>query len=61
MLACYMNGVLQGAIYFKSAVDCTFYSKELSGQRFDTPTGSEEYNCMCKLVPSVNPDKVRVY
>ena len=61
MLACYMNGVLQGAIYFKSAVDCTFYSKELSGQRFDTPTGSEEYNCMCKLVPNINPDKVRVY
>ena len=27
MLACYMNGALQGSIYFKSVNDCTFYSK----------------------------------
>tara|TARA_R100001015_G_C4509403_1_gene81534 strand:+ start:249 stop:446 length:198 start_codon:yes stop_codon:yes gene_type:complete len=61
MLACYMNSVLQGAIYFKSVKDCTFYSENLSGQTFDTDMGTQEYNCMCKLVPSVNPDKVRVY
>ena len=41
LLSCYMNSVLSGSIHFRSAVDCTFYSEELSGQRFDTPTASQ--------------------
>ena len=61
LLSCYMNSVLSGSIHFRSAVDCTFYSEELSGQKFDTPTGTKEYNCICQLVPNIDPDKVRVY
>ena len=61
MLACYMGSVVQGAIYFKSVKDCSFYSENLSGQIFDTPNGKQEYNCLCKLVPKIDPKKVRVY
>ena len=61
MLACYMNGALQGSIYFKSVNDCTFYSQNLSGQQFDTDNGIQEYNCLCKLVPQIDSDKVKVY
>ena len=61
MLACYMNGVVQGSIYFKSVKDCTFYSEHLSGQQYDTDNGPKLYDCMCKLVPQVDEKKVRVY
>ena len=61
MLACYMNGTLQGSIYFKSIVDCAFYSENLSGQVYDTDEGSQVYNCMCKLIPRIDDKKVRVY
>ena len=61
MLACYMNGTLQGSIYFKSIVDCVFYSENLSGLVYDTDEGSQVYNCMCKLIPRIDDKKVRVY
>tara|TARA_A100001515_G_scaffold120135_1_gene102985 strand:+ start:826 stop:1026 length:201 start_codon:yes stop_codon:yes gene_type:complete len=62
MLACYLNGVAQGAIYFKSVSDCTYYTKFLSNQQFDNETGQTViYKCICKLVPQVNDKKVRVY
>ena len=57
-----MNGVAQGAIYFQSVNDCTYYTKFLSEQEYDTETGQRQvYKCICKLVPQINPDKVRVY
>ena len=62
MLACYLNGVAQGAIYFRSVNDCTYYTKFLSEQEFDNETGQKQvYKCICKLVPSINDKKVRVY
>ena len=62
MLACYMNGVAQGAIYFQSVNDCTYYTKFLSEQEYNTETGQKQvYKCICKLVPQINPDKVRAY
>ena len=62
MLACYLNGVAQGAIYFRNVADCTFYTQYLSNQTYDSPTGENmEYNCICKLVPRVDEKKVRVY
>ena len=62
MLACYLNGVAQGAIYFRNVADCTFYTEYLSEQTYDTATGEEvTYKCICKLVPKVNPNKVKVY
>jgi len=56
-----MNGALQGSIYFKSVNDCTFYSKNLSGQTYQTNDGEQIYDCMCKLVPSIDEEKVKVY
>ena len=62
MLACYLNGVAQGAIYFRSVNDCTYYTKFLSEQEFDSETGQKQvYKCICKLVTSINDKKVRVY
>ena len=62
MLACYLNGVAQGAIYFRSVNDCMYYTKYLSEQEFDSETGQTQiYKCMCKLVPQVYEKKVRVY
>ena len=61
VLACYMGTVASGSIYFKSIRDCLFYSKHLSGQQLKTKDGMKQYNCMCKLVPQIDPDKVRVY
>ena len=62
MLACYLNGISQGAIYFRNVTDCTFYTEYLSKQTYDSVTGENmEYNCICKLVPRVDEKKVRVY
>ena len=62
MLACYLNGVAQGAIYFRNVADCTFYTEYLSNQTYDSATGENmEYKCICKLVPQVDEKKVRVY
>ncbi len=62
MLACYLNGVAQGGIYFKSVNDCTYYTEQLSGQTFDNVTGQTViYKCICKLVPKVDDKKVKVY
>ena len=62
MLACYLNGVAQGAIYFRSVSDCTYYTRYLSEQQYDNQTGQTViYKCICKLVPRVNEKEVRVY
>tara|TARA_B100000900_G_scaffold218977_1_gene185576 strand:- start:375 stop:575 length:201 start_codon:yes stop_codon:yes gene_type:complete len=62
MLACYLNGVAQGQIYFRNVADCTFYTEYLSEQTYDSPIGDKvTYECICKLVPRVNPKKVKVY
>ena len=62
MLACNLNGVAQGAIYFRNVADCTFYTEYLSNQTYDSATGENmEYNCICKLIPRVDEKKVRVY
>ena len=62
MLACYMNGVAQGAVYFKSVNDCIYYTRYLSEQKYNNEVGqSVTYECICELVPQVNSDKVKVY
>ena len=48
-------------IYFKSVNDYVYYSEKLSGQVFMSEDGNQTYECVCKLVPSINPDKVKVY
>ena len=39
----------------------TYYSKKLSGQVFMSENGDQTYECVCKLVAQVNPNKVEVY
>ena len=50
-----------GSIYFKSVNDCLYYSERLTGQQYDTEMGRQTYKCICKLVPQVNSNKVKVY
>ena len=61
LLACTLNGIVNGGIYFKSVKDCTFYSENLSGQQLETQNGTKEYKCICKLVPKIDDKKVRIY
>jgi len=62
MLACYLNGSLNGTIYFRNVNDCTYYTKYLSEQTYDSATGENvTYNCICKLVPRIDENKVKVY
>ena len=61
VLACFLGTASSGSIYFKSVTDCTFYAENLSGQIVESENGSQTYNCMCKLVPQIDPDKVKVY
>ena len=61
ILSCMVGTIDVGSIHFKSINDCTYYSKRLSGQQLETEDGTETYNCICKLVPYVDKNKVRVY
>jgi len=62
MLACYLSGNLSATLHFRNVNDCLYYSKYLSDQRYDTPDGKEViYECMCKVVPKVDTNKVKVY
>tara|TARA_R100000315_G_scaffold59162_1_gene34759 strand:+ start:321 stop:482 length:162 start_codon:yes stop_codon:yes gene_type:complete len=51
----------EAKIYFRSVNDCTYYAKKLSGQVFMSENGDQTYECVCKLVAKVNPNKVEVY
>ena len=66
ILACFLETATgkfkpSGSIYFKSVNDCTYYAENLSGQILESENGSQKYNCMCKLVPNVDENKVKVY
>lgn len=63
MLYCAMqpSEMNKAKIYFRSVNDCTYYSRTLSGQVFMSENGDQTYECVCKLVAKVNPNKVEVY
>ena len=61
MLMCYLNDVYNGGVYFKNVNDCLYYSKRLSNQNMNMSKEVENYQCMCKLIPNINPKKVKVY
>ena len=61
LLACYMNGILNSSIHFESINDCDYYKKGLNNQQFKKGNETNTYTCICKLVPSIDPDKVKVY
>ena len=37
------------------------YKKVLNNQQFIKGNETNTYTCICKLVPSIDPDKVKVY
>ena len=61
MLMCYLNDAFNGGIYFKNINDCLYYSERLSDQNINVPIKVEKYECMCKLIPSLDNKKVKVY
>ena len=61
VLACYLGTVSSGSIYFKNVNDCTYYKKVLNNQQFIKGNETNTYTCICKLVPSIDPNKVKVY
>ena len=63
MLSCLLlpSKLDKSMICFKSVNDCTYYKKVLNNQQFIKGNETNTYTCICKLVPSIDPDKVKVY
>ena len=61
MLMCFFGVQIEDGIYFKNVNDCISYKKKLHNQVIIRNNKDEVYQCMCKLVPSVDTDKVKVY
>ena len=61
MLVCYLGLQVEGGIYFKDVNNCISFKKKLHNQVIMKNNKEEVYQCMCKLVPTIDPDKVRIY
>ena len=61
MLLCYLGLQAEGGIYFKDVNDCISFKKRLHNQVIMKNDKEEVYQCMCKLVPTIDPDTVRIY
>jgi hypothetical protein len=61
VLACYIGLKMEGSIYFKNVNDCMHYKNALHNQTIMKKEEEQTYQCMCKLVPQIDPDKVRIY
>ena len=61
MLICYIGVQMEGGIYFKDINNCLSYKKRLHNQTIIKGEKEELYQCMCKLIPTVDPKKVKVY
>ena len=64
LLICTLNGIINngdGGIYFRNANECMNFKNILSGQSYIKNDEKQVYDCMCKLVPNINPEKVRIY
>ena len=61
MLVCYLGLQVESSIYFKNVNDCLSFKKKLHNQIVMKNNKEEVYQCMCKLAPKIDPDKVRVY
>jgi len=61
MLVCYLGLQVEGGIYFKDVNDCISFKKKLHNQVIMKNDKEEVYQCMCKLVPTIDPKKVKVY
>ena len=63
LLICSLSGVISkdGGIYFQNARECINFKEMLSGQSYMKKDKPQVYECMCKLIPEVDPKKVQVY
>tara|TARA_B110000902_G_C14235727_1_gene560516 strand:- start:1083 stop:1289 length:207 start_codon:yes stop_codon:yes gene_type:complete len=64
LLICTLNGIVgngDGGIYFRNANECINFKEILSGQSYMKKDKPQVYECMCKLIPEVDPKKVQVY
>ncbi len=61
LLACTLNGIANGGIYFRNVNVCMHYRDTLNQQTYMKNDKPQVYECMCKLVPFVDTGKVRVY
>ena len=62
LLLCTLNGaVTEGGIYFRNVNDCMSFKDTLNNQSFMKKDKPQLYECMCKLIPEVDPQKVQVY
>jgi hypothetical protein len=61
LLACTLNGVMNGGIYFRNVNVCMHYRDTLNQQTYIKDDKPQTYECICKLVPFVDTEKVKVY
>jgi len=61
LLACTLNGIVNGAIYFRNVNVCLDYKDALNNQTYMKDDKPQVYECMCKLVPYVDISKVKIY
>jgi len=61
LLACTLNGIVNGGIYFQNVNVCIYYKNILDNQTFMKDNEPQTYECICKLIPFVDTDKVKVY
>jgi hypothetical protein len=61
LLACTLNGIANGGIYFRNVNVCMHYRDTLNQQTYMKDDKPQTYECMCKLVPFVDTGKVKVY
>jgi len=52
---------MEGSVYFKNINDCLSYKNKLHNQTIFKGKKEQIYQCMCKLVPKVDPKEVEVY
>ena len=61
LLACSLNGIMNGGIYFRDVNVCIDYRDSLNQQTYMKDDKPQTYECICKLIPYVDTEKVRVY
>ena len=61
LLACTLNGIANGGIYFRNVNVCMHYRDTLNQQTYMKDDKPQLYECMCKLVPFVDTGKENVY
>ena len=61
MLICYIGVQMKGGIYFKDVNDCLSYKNRLHNQTIMKGETEELYQCMCKLIPKIDPKTVEIY